>query len=350
MTDPLLDRVEIVGIGERDRDGDDTAFVAAHGAGETGWYGPVSDAVARAVGVLSAGAVGIAVTDHQHLPRRLRRAADSLAADVAGWAVGALDCALWDLHGRLAEQPVAALLAPSRSPSAVPAYASWLRLDLRGPEAPGALARVAEQGWALTKWGLRRHPGPSTEAEAGALAEAVARTAGSIGGRFAVDAVGTWSPALAAAFADAVDPSALVWLEDPLPAHDLDVYRHLSDAGIPVACGERLRLDEDPHPLLRQVRPAALTIDVVGCGGLTRAVDITSAARLAGVPVYPHGRSLVPGLHLAAAFPDAVPAVEFRLQWEPRRQRLYAEPRTPRQGLIPAPEQAGLGTRPRRTQ
>ncbi len=45
-----------------------------------------------------------------------------------------------------------------------------------------------------------------------------------------------------------------------------------------------------------------------------------------GIPIYPHGRSLLPGLHLAAAFPDAVPAVEYRLQWEPRRQCLYNTP------------------------
>ena len=103
--------------------------------------------------------------------------------------------------------------------------------------------------------------------------------------------------------------------------------------------GERLRLDEDPAALLSDVRPAALTIDVVGCGGLTRAVQITAAARQHGVPVYPHGRSMVPGIHLAAAFPDSIPAVEYRCQWEPRRQLLYRRAVDPRPWL---PSCAGL--------
>ena len=122
------------------------------------------------------------------------------------------------------------------------------------------------------------------------------------------------------------------------------------DGELPVKrIGERLRLDEDLGTLLDLVRPTALTIDVVGCGGLTRAVEITAVGHEAGIPVYPHGRSMVPGIHLAAAFPDAVRAVEYRRQWEPRRQLLYAEPWIPENGRFPAPEAPGLGTQPRST-
>jgi L-alanine-DL-glutamate epimerase-like enolase superfamily enzyme len=167
---------------------------------------------------------------------------------------------------------------------------------------------------------------------------------------FAVDAVGTWSPQLATAFAERFERSALTWLEDPLPEHHLRIYHRLATAGLPVAVGERLRSTEDLPVLFDQVRPKALTIDVVGCGGLTRAVEITAAARKAGVPVYPHGRSMVPGIHLAAAFPDAVPAVEYRRQWEPRRQTIYAEPWIPEHGRLPSPRTPGLGTQPRRLQ
>ncbi|WP_457029203.1 enolase C-terminal domain-like protein [Kitasatospora sp. P5_F3] len=346
-----IDKVETV-LAEADAAaGDDTVFVAVHGGGQTGWYGPVSAPVGRTIDVLSSAAIGYPVVDHDGHQARLQVAAGGLAGNVAEWAVGAVDCALWDLHGRLANQPVADLLAPAaarRSP--VPAYASWLRLDLSGPPAPGVLSQVADEGWVFTKWGLRRRPGATTASEARHLVQAVEQAAEVLGKGFAVDAVGTWSPQLAMAFAERFGHPALTWLEDPLPEHYLRIYHRLATAGLPVAVGERLRPEEDLPMLFDQVRPKALTIDVVGCGGLTRAVEITTAARKVGVPVYPHGRSMVPGIHLAAAFPDAVPAVEYRRQWEPRRQSLYAEPWIPEHGHLPSPRTPGLGTQPRRPQ
>lgn len=351
MTEPALVKIEVVRTTEATCPGDDTAFVAVHGGGDVGWYGPVSSEVGRTVGVIAAAAAGSRVTDHRGLVGRLFTAAGGDRHGRLGpWAVGAVDCAVWDLHGRLLGKPVAELLSPPCTRARIPAYASWLRMDLTSSETPEALAQVAEEDWAFTKWGLRRRPGPTVDSEVRDLVGAVQRAAQHIGAGFAVDAVGTWNPQLSTAFAAKVDSSALRWLEDPLPEHDLPVYGRLASTGLPLALGERLVPGEDLPRLLGQSRPAALTIDVVGCGGLTRAVEIASTAREAGIPLYPHGRSLVPGIHLAAAFPDAVPAVEYRRQWEPRRQQLYNEPWTPEHGAFPHPHPCGLGARPRRPQ
>ncbi|WNI16330.1 enolase C-terminal domain-like protein [Actinacidiphila sp. ITFR-21] len=351
MMEPALVRIEVVLTAEASCPGDDTVFVAARGGGDVGWYGPVSTEVGRAVEAIAAAAAGTPVTDHWGLVRRLCRAA---GGDRRGWleqwAVGAVDCAVWDLHGRLLGKPVAELMAQPRARTQVPAYASWLRADLTSSEMPDALVQVAEEGWAFTKWGLRRRPGPTIASEARDLVGAVQRAAQHLGTGFAVDAVGTWNPELSTAFAAQVDASALLWLEDPLPEHDLPVYGRLAATGLPLAVGEMLMPEEDLPRLLGEIRPAALTIDVVGCGGLTRAVEIVSAAREASTSLYPHGRSLVPGIHLAAAFPDVVPAVEYRRQWEPRRQQLYKGPWTPVHGAFPSPASAGLGTEPRRPQ
>src|SRR5207342_1254902 len=99
------------------------------------------------------------------------------------------------------------------------------------------------------------------------------------------------------------------------PDGDLQGYGVLANR-LPVATGERLLVNHDPEGVLA-LRPHAFTFDVVACGGLTRAAQLTAAARAADIPVFPHGRSFVPAVHLAAAFPHAVSAVEYRLQWEP---------------------------------
>jgi L-alanine-DL-glutamate epimerase-like enolase superfamily enzyme len=344
MTEPALGKVEVVHMTEATCPGDDTVFVAAYGGGGVGWYGPVSTNIGRTVDLISPAAVGAPVTDHRGLVQRLRTAGGDQRGRLGQWAAGAVDCAVWDLHGRLVGTPVAELLAPPRACAAVPAYVSWLRMDLASPETPEVLAQVVEEGWTFTKWGLRRRPGPTTASEVPEFVGAVERAAQRLGRSFAADAVGTWNAHISTAFAAHVDASALLWLEDPLPEHNLPVYQRLASTGLPVALGERLMPEEDVRRLLSQAR----TIDVVGCGGLTRAVEVASMTRAAGIPLYPHGRSLVPGIHLAAAFPDAVPAVEYRRQWEPRRQQLYNEPWTPEHGTFPAPASAGLGTEPRR--
>jgi L-alanine-DL-glutamate epimerase-like enolase superfamily enzyme len=350
MSPNHIERVEVVDVRDAEPAADDTMFVVAHAAGEVGWYGPVSSVVGTYVNKVLAPLVsGADVADHQALRRWLEGPAVASPDSHAAWAMGAVDCAVWDLDGRLAGRPVADLLTLTAARRSVPAYASWLTQELTGPVEPGTLSGVLAGGWAFTKWGLRyRSPG-ETAAEARVLARAVERAAEAAGTRIAVDAVGTWTPALSLEFAGHVDPSALVWLEDPLPRHDLRAYGQLASTRLPVAVGERLSLREGPATVINEVRPVALTLDVVGCGGLTRAVEALAAARACGVPVYPHGRSLIPGIHLAAAFPETVPAVEYRLQWEPGRQRLYARTWLPEHGHLHLPETPGLGTAPRRT-
>lgn len=343
IDDARLEKIEVLAVPGVELC--DSTFVAAYAAGRVGWYGPVAEAYGLVAQRLAPAVTGEPVTDHRRLLEVLRGACKP-GDKASSWAVGAVDCAVWDLHGRLAGVPVASLLAPSSAP-AVAAYASWLRLDLTDPANLGTVAATAAHPWRFTKWGLRHDRSETAMADAAGLAAMARRVAGHVGGRVALDALGTWTPRLAQAFAEQVDPSALVWLEDPLPRHNLDQYWELAATGLPLAVGERMLIGHDAAQLIEVVRPVAFTLDVVGCGGLTRAVDLVAVARRAGVPVYPHGRSLVPAVHLAAAFPDTVVAVEYQLVWEPVRRSLYAESWLPRLGRLRLPPSPGLGVTPR---
>ncbi|MFI6575392.1 enolase C-terminal domain-like protein [Nocardiopsis sp. NPDC050513] len=346
MSDPVITDVRVIDYPQESMPGDDTAFVAVHAGGHTGWYGPVSARCSTLLRKSASRAVGVSVTDHDGPRRRLSAAYGEPEDKALSWAIGALDCAVWDLRGRIAGYPVAHLLSSAEPRQSVPAYFSWLSQELTAfPH--DHIRCVQSGGWALTKWGLRSTRLLDPEAEAISLAHAVEQAAESARGRLAVDAVRTWNAELVRAFMNRVDPSALYWLEDPLPHHDLHTYGALSAAGVPLAVGELLRYSSDHQELLTRVRPSALAIDVVGCGGLTQAVRILATACESGIPVYPHGRSLTPALHLAAAFPDTVAAVEYRHQWEPRRQRRYLNPVTPRQGRLSHASVPGLGTAPR---
>jgi L-alanine-DL-glutamate epimerase-like enolase superfamily enzyme len=267
---------------------------------------------------------------------------------MTSWAVGALDCAVWDLHARAEGCPVAALLSAAGHRASVPAYASWLRLDVDAAPNTDSISRVASEGWRFTKWGLRPNPRLDVEDDAHRLAMLVKGVAEVAGAPAAFDALWAWDQALTLRFSEVVDQAGLVWLEEPLSTYNLPCYAALAASGPSVALGERLHLGDDPTGLLRLTGLGAFTLDVVGCGGLTTATRLTEQARAAGVPVYPHGRSLVPAVHLAAAFPDAVAAVEYQVQWEPRRQQLFTETMPCDGGQVLVPVAPGLGPVPRR--
>jgi L-alanine-DL-glutamate epimerase-like enolase superfamily enzyme len=325
--------------------GDDAWFIALQGAGETGWYGPVDAEIGRYVAkVLADTVAGESIMDHRNLHAALCRATGSDTTLVASCAVGTVDCAAWDLHGQLVHAPVAHLLTASPR-WAVPLYASWLGLDVSPPMPVATVKQVGRSGWHFTKWGLRKGLNDDRCGEAARLATTTQAVASALGEAAAFDAVFTWDSAFADLASDQLDPANVLWLEDPLPNYDLEGYRSLARK-TPLAVGERLLVHADGQALL-SLQPRAFTLDVVVCGGLTRAVDLVTAAYARGISVYPHGRSFVPAVHLAAAYPDAIPAVEYRLQWEPVRQRRYARPWLPSQGVITVPRSPGLGATPR---
>jgi L-alanine-DL-glutamate epimerase-like enolase superfamily enzyme len=343
-----LNKITIHDLTDQVGPGDDGAFIAAHADGCVGWYGPVASDVADFVNVNLAGALaGWEVTDHRLLLTMMEDCVDPTDKALASWAVGAVDCAIWDLHGQLVDAPVAALLSESPPVATVPLYASWLRLDLAIPDNIVIAAKVAGAGWAFTKWGLRQGTIAKPAAEADRLRRLADTLTSALGQDAAFDAVFTWDTELLDAFASRADGTPLLWIEDPLCATDHAAYRRHWPTTLPISFGERLHLWESHEDVLA-LRPAGLILDVVGCGGLTRSLALTAAAADAGVRVFPHGRSFIPGVHLAAAFPSRVGAVEFRLRWEPLRQLLYRDSWRPQRGQIALPTTPGLGTTPRR--
>jgi L-alanine-DL-glutamate epimerase-like enolase superfamily enzyme len=348
-----IERVEVIDLAEGPLPaGDDRYAVAVHAAGDTGYFGPIGDLVAALVRAgLGEQALGHPVGDHRGLHRRLTDLLGAHGGGLGAWAIGAIDCAVWDLHGRLAGRPVGELLGGQATSGGarVPAYASWLGKDLAQPGIRADVTRVAGEGYLFTKWGLRRDPAHSPGRAAALMAAAVERASAWAGGPVAVDALGTWQESASMLFAGRVDPAALYWLEDPLEDSDVGSYADLTwQYALPLALGERISTPRHAAQLLTGTTLAAFIVDAAWCGGITAAVDLVHLARAWGVALYPHGRALAPALHLAWAYPDVIPAVEYQLQWEPRRQALFTTGLQPSRGHIRVPDAPGLGRTPLR--
>ncbi|WP_416531379.1 enolase C-terminal domain-like protein [Streptomyces coelicoflavus] len=347
LADAVIERVRVERLNEIVAGpweaGDSRFAVVVEAGGVTGAFAPVDELPAALIATrLGQSALRHPVNDHRGLLHRLLAELGPHAAGLGRWAVGALDCAVWDLHGRLADLPVAALLS-DRPARQVPVYASWLSLNLTTESAAEFVKATAGKGFAFTKWALR-------DAEAREIALLAERAAQWAGQSVAVDALGTWGHLRTTEVAPLLDLETVRWVEDPLARTDRTAYIRLRSRseGLRVAFGERLSHLEDARALLEDCRPEAFTFDAVWCGGITEARGWLGAAHDARVPVHLHGRAFLPAVHLAAAFPDAVGAVEYQVVWEPRRQRALRGRLRPDGGHVVLPDRPGLGVEVRR--
>ncbi|MFD4926352.1 enolase C-terminal domain-like protein [Streptomyces goshikiensis] len=347
LADAVIERVRVERLDESVAGpweaGDSHFAVVVEAGGTAGTFAPVDELPAALVATrLGQSALHHAVSDHRGLLHRLLTELGPHAAGLGRWAVGALDCAVWDLHGRLADLPVAALLS-DRPARQVPVYASWLSLDLHAASAAESVKATAGEGFAFTKWALG-------DAEAREIALLAERTAEWAGQSVAVDALGTWGQLRATEVSPLLSPEAVRWVEDPLARTDRAAYTQLRRRapGLRAAFGERLSHVEDARALLEHCRPEAFTFDAVWCGGITEARGWLGAAHDARVPVHLHGRGFLPAVHLAAAFSGTADAVEYQVMWEPRRQRALRGALRPDGGHVALPDRPGLGMEVRR--
>jgi L-alanine-DL-glutamate epimerase-like enolase superfamily enzyme len=315
--------------------------------GTEGLFGPVDRTTALFVlQALAPALAGANVAAPVELRARMRRAHRHSASGLAVVAASAVECALWDLRGRLAGAPVFELLGgPTRTSVAL--YASLLAHDATAATTPPAAARALAEGFAGVKLALRHGPREGV-AGAGANVDAARRLRAALGGDAALmfDALGGWTPRYAAAWCEAVEDLGLAWLEEPLSPTDLCGLAALSSATpVPIAAGEHAYTLDEARALLSIAAVDVLQSDIAWCG-LSEGLRIASACAERNVPLCPHGAGLAVAVQLAAAVEaSVVPQLEYHVTLEPRRQRWFAEPLTPLAGRLALPREPGLALR-----
>jgi L-alanine-DL-glutamate epimerase-like enolase superfamily enzyme len=233
-------------------------------------------------------------------------------------AVSAVDLALWDLVGGL----VAAAEGCS-------AYASALGFDIHHELATSVASWLVGEGYQKQKWRL-----PGELSGMAADLDRIADIAAAAGGidRILIDGVARWPWEYATAIVPELAALGVGWIEEPV-AGGIDELAAFAGPDVPLAWGEHAYDPETQQAALRSGYLRVWQPDVGWCGGLSAALASTRAARQRGIPVYPHGGSLIAGCALAARSDRAtVPAVEYHLTQEPRRQRCTDSPLAPVSG------------------
>lgn len=259
--------------------------------------------------------------------------------------ISPIDCALWDLKGKLWEKPIYRLLGgPTRQE--VPAYVSLLGYSVEPEEAAQTAVEFRERGFQAQKWFFGYGPG---QGQAGfeknvAMATAVRAAVGSTY-MLMFDAFMGWNVTYATQMLHALEPLKPAWVEEPIPPERVSEFRRLRQAStVPIATGEHVYTRWQAKELLVNGAVDWLQTDPDWTGGITELTKIAALASSFEVPLIAHGHSLLAALHVAAAqSPAAVPMVEYLYATQPLKQYFQTHMYQPQNGKVALPDLPGLG-------
>ncbi len=271
---------------------------------------------------------------------------------LASQAIAGVDCALWDLRGKLLGLPVWALLG-GKFRDSIALYGSFTRGRHATPSAAAEMAvELVEEGFQALKFRLdirEENQDPANDPAVpfvSAIREAIGDKV-----PLYIDANNGYSPSRAVEVGQILANDFGVSLfEEPVAAYHYASLAKVADAlQIPVAAGEHEYTRWQFRDLILQGRVDVLNPDVSKLAGLTEAKKVATLAEVFDLPISVHNArpTLLTAAHLHFV---ASAQTAHRLQEHPGRNRLtdlwnYFENRliVSSDGTIRVPDGPGLG-------
>lgn len=263
-------------------------------------------------------------------------------------AVAGIDCALWDLRGKIAGKKVSELL--TKNPlKKVRLYASsgcmydW---DKDPEQVVREAIGYADEGFTAFKMRIGTHwawSGVTPER----FIDLAEKVTDAVGDRMdlMLDGNCRLTEAEAQKIAYALEDMEWTWFEEPIP-RDPDAYARLNDSvAMPVTGGEVYTTVEQFEPFFAKNAFAIVQPDAGVCG-ITECFNIAQRAHAFGVDLCPHswhnGLMAMANGHLVAALPNPkvleLCMIQGPLQWDILKEKPAIE-----NGYLIFPDAPGLG-------
>ncbi|KAL6075663.1 L-rhamnonate dehydratase [Balamuthia mandrillaris] len=258
---------------------------------------------------------------------------------VAIHAISAVDLAVWDLLGKIRNEPIYNLIG-GKTKERLEVYATTGRPDL-----------AKEMGFKGAKFPLPYGPADGEEGLRKNI-ERVKEVRESVGPDFPlmIDCYMALTVPYTIKLVRALEPYNIKWVEEFLPPDDYEGYKAVKDA-----VGDRILLTTGEHEytryghrrLLKDLSVDILQPDVNWVGGLTEAKRVVAMASAYDIPVIPHGSSVF-SYHLQYAFTNC-PMAEFLIMSPkadaivPLFGNLFKDEPVPKDGYIDLPDRPGWG-------
>ncbi len=201
-------------------------------------------------------------------------------------ATGALDVAIWDIMGKVADQPVHKLLG-GKLRSQVPVYASGLYYSCGSPrehladEAGGYIGR----GFKAIKMKIGRLEVKQDVQRISEVCEAIAGHA-----QLMVDSNQAYNLARAAEMSGHLENLHISWFEEPMPLTKFDFYRSLRETcRVPIGAGENFHGSGEFEPFVSGQLLDIAQPNVSTAGGINSTLAISKMCRLHGIRIAFHG-------------------------------------------------------------
>lgn len=314
---------------------------------------------------LGARLVGRNPLDVNRLFEELRRSGTFTGAQAGMYiaVLSAIETALWDLAGKALGVPVYRLLGGKyRDRIRVYMDTALYQARLPAPQDFAAAAREATgMGFTAVKFDLDQANDPgkydtynwtASPAEQRRMVQQIAAAREAVGPDvdICVDMHGRYDLPTGKRVAELLEPFNLMWLEEPVPAENIDALKQINDATrTPICAGENLYLG---YGFRRALEIGALDIimpDLQKCGGLGEGQRIANLANLHYVPFAPHMVASYLGAmascHVCASVPNFL-ILEWQIYFH--RDKMYSEivsfdgPMV-KEGHIPLSEKPGIG-------
>jgi len=236
--------------------------------------------------------------------------------------LSAIEAALWDLAGKALNVPVYQLLGGKfRNKIRVYCDTDFYQRSLPQPKdfAQAAL-KAKSMGYNAMKFDLDQANDPNkydfynwtaSPGELQRMYDQIAAAREAVGPNIdiLVDMHGRYDAVTAQAISKRLEPLNLLWLEEPIPAENVEAYKLITDAtSTPIAAGENQYLAYGFRRLLEIGGLDIVMPDLQKCGGLGEGQRIANLANLYYKPFAPHMVASFLGCmascHVCAAVPN----------------------------------------------
>lgn len=234
-------------------------------------------------------------------------------------ALSGIEIALWDLCGKAVGLPVYQLLG-GKVRNKVRIYCDSANHHPDDPLAKQKLNDIEKMGFTAAKIDIDEAMDPNrfdrvnwtaNNAEIDRMVKEVAFVRETLGKQveLAVDMHGRYDATTGKRVAIELEPFRLLWLEEPVPAENIDAMRDIRQSTkTPICCGENLFLRHGFRELLEKRAADIIMPDIQKCGGLLEARKIADMAHTYYVPFAPHcvvsPIGTMASCHVCAAVPN----------------------------------------------
>ena len=305
------------------------------GIGFTFFGGSLDKALLTAVQAFGDLIIGEDPLRIEHIAGKIRASTPAGPAGIATLALSAIDIALWDIKGKVYNQPVATLAGGHRN--RINTYASGaLMRHFPLDHLEKAAVLLKERGFKQMKTQLAL-PGDTNQVKEVEHIKTIREAVG-----YEIDLMcdinQRWDVRQAISIGKQVDPYRLFWLEDVTAPDDYDGLARVANAlDTPIACGEYLYGIAPFRQMLEARSVDIVMIDVLRAGGITQWLKIAGMAEAFNIPVVSH---LAPEIHvhLVSAVPNGL-----TVEYMPWSFGLFREVPQPKDGQLTVPQKPGLG-------